>query len=144
MELRGSGEPVRLSLRPAMLQAPGDHLPYGQVRRAQVEVLNRLRYSTELRTTRGVEETPTTAMLAQPATATSSVCDSHYHQQAYTININKQSMFNCSAEGVPSRCATGLGEQRVVAIIPHVFLHDTAIAHHINAVSSFTRGSAKT
>ncbi|CAB1097206.1 unnamed protein product [Ectocarpus sp. CCAP 1310/34] len=40
MELRGSGEPVRLSLRPAMLQTPGDHLPYGQVRmrRAQAEV----------------------------------------------------------------------------------------------------------
>lgn len=32
VELRGSGEPARLSLRPAMLQAPGDFLPYGQAR----------------------------------------------------------------------------------------------------------------
>ncbi|CAN0093832.1 unnamed protein product, partial [Ectocarpus sp. 12 AP-2014] len=40
MELRGSGEPVRLSLRPAMLQAPGDHLPYGQPLAMDFEVCN--------------------------------------------------------------------------------------------------------
>lgn len=78
MELRGSGEPVRLSLRPAMLQAPGDHLRYGQVRRAQAEGYCRLRYSTEPRTIRVVGETPTT----------SSVRDSHHHQQAHRINIS--------------------------------------------------------
>ncbi|CBJ28265.1 conserved unknown protein [Ectocarpus siliculosus] len=40
MELRGSGEPVRLSLRPAMLQAPGDHVPYGQPLAMDFEVCN--------------------------------------------------------------------------------------------------------
>eukprot|EP00903_Cladosiphon_okamuranus_P011029 g10416.t1 len=40
VELRGSGEPARLSLRPAMLQAPGDHLPYGQPYVLEMEVCN--------------------------------------------------------------------------------------------------------
>eukprot|EP00752_Nemacystus_decipiens_P011479 g10191.t1 len=40
VELRGAGEPARLSLRPAMLQTPGENLPYGQPYVLEFEVCN--------------------------------------------------------------------------------------------------------